>query len=198
MLFIKSFLELFSPNISQESINLVFSSLKHKRIPKNEILIKKGELPSKFYIIKTGLIRSFVIDKQKKEHTKNIFVPVDITGPLTSLIKNRPSNTFYECLTDCEVLEGDYNEFLALTQKHHEIALFHAKILEKVFLVTDSRVSELSSLTSIERYLKAKDKIPNIDNLIAQYHIASYINVTPVQLSRLRKKLYAKAEIINI
>lgn len=195
MLFIKSFLELFSPDISQKSLSLVFDILKNNTIPKNKILIKKGDFPTKFYIIKTGLIRSYIVDELGKEHTKNIFVPVDITGPLTSLIKNKKSNTFYECLTDCEVLEGNYADFLALTREHHEIALLHTKILEKIFLVTDSRVSELSSLTSIERYLKAKERIPNIDNMIAQYHIASYINVTPVQLSRLRRKLYATPQL---
>ncbi|MGB6268061.1 MAG: hypothetical protein WBF67_03545 [Olleya sp.] len=36
------------------------------------------------------------------------------------------------------------------------------------------------------RYLKLREKIPNIDNLIPQYQIAAYLSITPVQLSRIR------------
>ncbi len=54
------------------------------------------------------------------------------------------------------------------------------------------RISELSSLNATERYVKLKKEIPDIDNLIQQYHIASYLNITPVQLSRIRKELYSK------
>jgi len=38
--------------------------------------------------------------------------------------------------------------------------------------------------------LKFKKDNPGIENLIPLYHIASYLNITPVQLSRIRKDLY--------
>ena len=36
-------------------------------------------------------------------------------------------------------------------------------------------------------YLKLKSESPEIEKLIPLYHIASYLNVTPVQLSRIRR-----------
>jgi hypothetical protein len=41
------------------------------------------------------------------------------------------------------------------------------------------------------RYLHLKNQYPNIENLIKLNDIASYINVTPIQLSRIRKTLYS-------
>jgi hypothetical protein len=47
-------------------------------------------------------------------------------------------------------------------------------------------------LNGTERYLKLKKQISGIENLIPQYHIASFLNITPVQLSRIRKDLLKK------
>ena len=54
----------------------------------------------------------------------------------------------------------------------------------------EKRIFDLSSLDAKQRYLKLRKFIPEIDALIPQYHIASYLNITPVQLSRIRKDIY--------
>jgi hypothetical protein len=51
---------------------------------------------------------------------------------------------------------------------------------------------ELLTLNATGRYLKLQKRIPNIDNMINQYHIASNLGITPIQLSRIRKKLYSR------
>jgi len=48
------------------------------------------------------------------------------------------------------------------------------------------------SLNATQRYLNLRQCIPNIDDLIPQFQIASFLNITPVQLSRVRKKLNYK------
>ena len=89
-------------------------------------------------------------------------------------------------------MEGDYYKFIELTKQNHELSLFHTKVLENVFISVVKRINELTTLNATERYLKLKNEIPDIENLIQQYHIASYLNITPVQLSRIRKELYSK------
>ena len=56
----------------------------------------------------------------------------------------------------------------------------------------ERRSLELMSLNATERYLNLRKRIPNIDELIPQFQIASFLNITPVQLSRVRKKLNYK------
>jgi hypothetical protein len=56
----------------------------------------------------------------------------------------------------------------------------------------ESEIFSLAVLDASERYLKLQEEIPDIDNIMTQYHIAAYLNITPVQLSRIRKKLYSK------
>ena len=189
--FIESFINQVHP-LSNDASVLFKSIITKKSFSKNDIFVTSGALTSKFYLLKKGISRSFAVDQKGKEHIRTLFTPVTTSGSLAALIKKRPSVLTYDCLTDCEFLEGDYYQFIELTKINHELALFHVKILETVFLNVVKRISELSSLNATERYIKLKKEIPNIDNLIQQYHIASYLNITPVQLSRIRKKLYSK------
>ncbi|MBL4642043.1 MAG: Crp/Fnr family transcriptional regulator, partial [Flavobacteriaceae bacterium] len=103
-------------------------------------------------------------------------------------------NAIYDCLTDAEILVGDFPAFIKSTEEHHDLALFYNRILESIFIRTEKRIYDLSVLNATERYLKLKTDIPDIENLIQQYHIASYLSITAVQLSRIRKELYSKKE----
>lgn len=189
--FIKSFANKIQP-LSDEALNLFKSIITEKSFSKNEAFVTIGELPTKFYLLKKGIARAYILDKKGKEHIRTLFTPITTSGSLAALIKKKPSASTYDCLTDCEFIEGDYYKFIELTKQNHELALFHVKILETVFLTVVKRISELSTLNATERYIKLKKEVPNVENLIQQYHIASYLNITPVQLSRIRKKLYSK------
>jgi len=70
-----------------------------------------------------------------------------------------------------------------------DVANLYAKILERIFIQYENRNLELISMDATERYLKLREQIPNIDDLIPQFQIASYLSITPVQLSRIRKKM---------
>jgi len=61
--------------------------------------------------------------------------------------------------------------------------------LEQVFISYEERNLDLMTLNATESYIKLRKQIPDIDSLIPQYQIASYLSISPVQLSRIRKKL---------
>lgn len=189
--FIEAFIKQIMP-ISKEVESIFRGIFVEKSFQKGESFVNIGEIPTKFYILKKGVARAFVVDEKGKEHIRTLFTPISTSGSLTSLIQKSPSHSTYDCLTDCEFLEGDYSKFLEMANKYHEVALFHTRVLEVIFLKVVKRIDELSTLNATERYIKLKEDIPDVENLIPQYHIASYLNITPVQLSRIRKELYSK------
>lgn len=189
---IKIFSSLFKTKFPKETQKDILPFLKKKEFKKRSVLTKQGEVPTLFYILLSGVVRSLIIDDKGKEHIRNLFVPVTANGSLACLINKSPSDSQYDCLTECVVLECSFNEIRELTFKHHSLSSFYNSSLELSFIKAEERIYDLSVLNSTERYLKLKKQIPNIENLITQYHIASYLNITPVQLSRIRKELYSK------
>lgn len=187
---VKEYIHNFIPNISKEIIELIINNSELQELKKGSIIIEENAIPTHIYILKKGIVRSFITDSKTKEYIKNIFLPINLFGSF-SLIEQTPSKLTYDCLTDCEIVQIDFANFITLTDTNHEVSKLYNKILESLFLNREKRIFELTILNGTERYLKLKQEIPGIDNLITQYHIASYLNITPVQLSRIRKKLYS-------
>jgi len=61
-------------------------------------------------------------------------------------------------------------------------------IAERKFAIKEKREIELVTIEATGRYEIFKKEHPNLENLINQYHIASYLGITPTQLSRIRAK----------
>ena len=178
--------------LSDSSKKEILSILEYKKFNKKDKLADLGEIPSQFYILTSGIVRSYVTDERGKEFIRSLYIPLRAVGAFSSLIEEKPVEIVYDCLTDCEVLVGDFTKYKELAEKNIELSLLYNKVLERVFIRMEKRIFELSVLDAKQRYLKLKKHIPEIENLIPQYHIASYLNITPVQLSRIRKDLYKK------
>jgi CRP-like cAMP-binding protein len=179
-------------NLPIESVKQFRALFTLKSVKKKHILAKMNETPTDFYILKEGIVRSFFTDEKGRELIRSLYVPITSTGALSALILNKPSKISYDCLTDCEVYVGNFSEFKKLVENEIHVSIMYNKILENIFIKMEARIFELSMLNATERYLKVKKEIPNIEKLIPQYHIASFLNITPVQLSRIRRDLINK------
>ena len=74
-------------------------------------------------------------------------------------------------------------------KKHHQLDTLGRKIAEFYFLEKEQKEIEMALLDADKRYLLMREKFPHIENEIPQYHIASYLGISPTQLSRIRKNL---------
>lgn len=176
-------------NVSKETF-LILKNLSTRKILKaGDDIIKQGGMSSKVYFLFSGLMRSVRLTETGKEYTKNIYSPISFVGPFSSILTKKPSFLTYEALTGCEAYEVDFKDFFSLTETNIEISNVYNRVLEYLFLVYEKKQFESISLNATERYQLLKSRIPNIDDQIAQYQIASYLNITAVQLSRIRKDL---------
>jgi len=179
-------------DLSKESKREFLSLFKEKSFPKGTTLLSAGKIHTNFFLIKEGLVASFINHSDGSNFIRTIYTKHQEIASLNSIIKNEPSNANYNCLVDCKVFEASYLEFFALRKHNPEFNLLYIKALEKIYLESEKRINELASLDASQRYLKLKNDISNIDNLLPQYQIANYLNITPVQLSRIRKKIFSK------
>lgn len=191
MKFLSAFINNFHV-LPKESYQKLLKISKVKNVLKKGIITKIGEIPNDFYILKSGVVRSYYRDENGKEYIRSLFTPCSLTGSFGALAINKPSKLTYECLTDCQLFAINFKELKKLIPTDIDITILYANALESIFLLFESRIYDLSVLDATERYLKLKQQIPGIDNMIPQYHIASYLNISAVQLSRIRKNIYSK------
>ncbi|MDP5156971.1 MAG: Crp/Fnr family transcriptional regulator [Flaviramulus sp.] len=183
-----SILNLLS-GFSHEKVNQLIELADYRKIESGIQLVKLGEVPTKVYFVISGVVRCYICTESGKEFNKNFYLPNSFLGSLTALITKKPSNLVFETLTSCKLYEIDFNKLMQMCKKSHELSLLYSSILEYIYIKYEKRLVELISLDAKDRYLELKSQIPDLDNLIPQYHIASYLGITAVQLSRIRKKL---------
>jgi CRP-like cAMP-binding protein len=176
-------------NISEQSFKKLQKLTTLRKVPANTVLCKSGTIPKYIYMLVSGVINAFVTSESGKYFNKRLYTPISFAGALTSMLKNEPSEVTYTSLTECKFFELNFEEFKRLCREEFEIGRLYVKVLEHAFIAYEERNLDLMRLDATQRYLKLRDEVSNIDDLIPQYQIASYLNITPVQLSRIRKKI---------
>ncbi len=175
--------------LPKKSIDNFVKILTKKKYLSKEQISKIGDIPTKISFLESGIARLFMISPKGNEYNKVIFKSGDFIGSLSALIKNEPSIYTIECLTDCSTIECEYSDFITLTESDNNLGILHRKNLEKLYITNHNRNIEFLTLNATERYLNLRKRIPNIDNLIPQKQISNHLAITPIQLSRIRRKL---------
>lgn len=183
-----NFIRSFYP-LSKDDYDKIINISEPKEFKAGTKLVRYGEISKKVFLVNKGVLRSYITMENGRELTKTLFTPSIFLASYTSMLIKKPSEFIYEALTDSHVYEIDYHAFQDLCNTNLEILKFYSKYMEHLFMHSENVFLELSLLDAKQRYLKLRKQIPNIDHLIPQYQIASYLNVSPVQLSRIRAKL---------
>ena len=189
---IKSILNRVEP-ISDESFNELSKLLTKKTYAKKSFLIKKLKDFDKFFILIDGIARSVTIDQYGDKNTRSLLHQPSIFVSLKNNIQNQ-NHIFsieFQCLTEVTVYEGNFKQFKKIAANRIDLWKLYTRALEinMIYLIEKNAMN--SHLNATERYLCLKKEIPNIENLIQLNQIANYLNITPIQFSRIRKKIYS-------
>ncbi len=156
----------------------------------NTILCKENDEAKNVYFLISGVTRTSSKIDDNKAFTRTLHTKNQFFGPYTNLINNETSSLIYEALTDCEIIVVNHKEILANYGDLPEMMKLEIKILQHLYDDLQKTVISLGTLNAKERYLKLLKRIEGIEELIPQYQIASYLGITPIQLSRIRRGLH--------
>ena len=172
-----------------ESEMIKFTSLfSENHLQKNDYLAVAGEYSTKFIFITKGVMRAFFRNSNGDEYNKTFFTAPGFVGALSSLVTKQPNLINIQCLTNCTVLLADYEQVTKLYDDFPKIERLSRILAEHYFVSKETREIELAMLDASERYTIFQKMHPDLEHLIPQYHIASYLGITPTQLSRIRAK----------
>ncbi|ATC94757.1 Crp/Fnr family transcriptional regulator [Pseudoalteromonas tunicata] len=161
-----------------------------KTVAKGEVLYPVGEIPTCFCFVVTGLFRGYVLDEQGNEYNKTFFREGRFPGVMSPLLTQQPINLAVQAIEASTVIEINFAQFRALMYSNLEISHFQIHYLETHWLLEKER-KEMQHLQfeAKDRYLQFINEHAAIVPRLAQYHIASYLGITPTQLSRIKKEL---------
>jgi CRP-like cAMP-binding protein len=160
-----------------------------KVIAASEIYIPEGKIFKKIFYIKKGLLRIFFVTESGEEKTFFFRWEGQIAAIPECIFDNQPTRQTWQALEDCELMEIDFDIVEKLSENNISLIKTRLGFAEKMFLDALKRVESFVLDKPEERYQKLIIQKPEIVKRVADKHIASFIGVTPVSLSRIRKRL---------
>lgn len=191
MTFLKQYFNSISP-LSEETWKEVSILFKKKTLSANEHFVEERNYAKEIGFLEEGVVRAFFTNNEAKEYNKQFFVSPSLVGAYTSLLTKEKNLIPQQTLTECVIWVAEYSKLEKLFMKFHDFERLGRKVAEFYFLEKEKKELEMALMDATERYLLFKEHFPTLEQLIPQYHIASYLSISPTQLSRLRNKLMKK------
>ncbi len=155
--------------------------------PKGHILFKANKVESNIYFIKKGLVRAFV--DRDNEVTFWFGKEGETVLSMKSYVEEEPGYETIELLEDCELYELKTENLKKLFEQDVHIANWGRKFAEKELIKTEERLISRQFKNASERYLELMKDHPELLQRVQLGHIASYLGITQVSLSRIRAEL---------
>ncbi|SFC68432.1 cAMP-binding domain of CRP or a regulatory subunit of cAMP-dependent protein kinases [Flexibacter flexilis DSM 6793] len=159
-----------------------------RQVPKKFKLVREGEVASEIYFINKGLIRLYYT-KDIEEITGFIFQENLFASSFDSLLRAAPSIQTLETLEDCDLLVLQGQAMDKLYERLPKMNVIVRKVAEQRFINAQQILSSFILDSPEERYRKFEMQHKDLLQRVPQHIIASYLGVTPVSLSRIRKRI---------
>lgn len=188
------FVELFRQTFAftEEEFALFLSYFTVKTITKKDYYLRAGECcHSKAYLNK-GCARNFVLDEQG--HERILFFAFEDwwLGDFDSYYSGKPATNYIQLLEDSELLVISKENFQKAEKEIPKLTQWYSIKMLRSASASRNRIEEMKTLSAEERYLKLIENQPHIFQRIPLQHIASYLNIEPQSLSRMRNRLASK------
>ncbi len=171
----------------KEEIEKLYSISDIQDIKKGDYFLKEGDYPNNFAFVYKGLFRITYLHEKGKEFTKSFFPENSFISAYSALIQNRESYFSIEALEDSSIIVIDYEKFKKLSQNHNCWDKLLIILLEKAFCAKEAREREFLLFDAKQRYESFLENYPQLENRLKQHMLASYLGITPVALSNLKK-----------
>jgi CRP-like cAMP-binding protein len=158
---------------------------------KRDLLLEENQINRYLYMMKEGVVRSYVTDTEGKDYTKSFYCAKyqDFASSFSSFMFQEPSKYFLEAIVDTEVWAWHYSYIFDKLANDFRFYRFFRHCTDKLYVRFEEK--EISSLrhTPEERYILFKQKHPDLITIIPLQHLASFLGITPETLSRIRKRV---------
>jgi CRP-like cAMP-binding protein len=157
-------------------------------LDRGQHLLRAGDKAVKTGVVLEGLVREYFVLRGGVERTKAFVQAGQPTGSLADLMSEHASRAFIVAEEPSRVLLTDFANMRALLERSPGWTQWSLQLITRMFIGKAEREYELLGLDAEQRYAVFKQRYPGLEARIAARHVASYCGITPVHLSRLRKR----------
>lgn len=151
--------------------------------------LEEGKRTTSEVFLLKGVLRGFYRTYEGSEINVSFFQDGSVLPPHYIRTRNQLSLLNIQALSKVTLAEFNADTFTSLRYKHPCLMRYGNRVVELELEYKTRREIFMLTKSAEEKYKVFREVHPGLENRIPQYHIASYLGITPVSLSRLRKNL---------
>ena len=174
-------------NVSEVELNDFLSGAGIKTFKRQEVISQPNAIPNEIFFINKGIVRVLISDSEGTEHTIHFALENQFIADYSTFIQKKPSMYTLQTLEETQVvvlpratIEWGYNNLKEGEKMGRLVAEYY-------YIYQDDRIKNNYVRTPKQRYDSISEVFPNIHNRVPQHMIASYLGISPIHLSRLKK-----------
>ena len=158
-------------------------------VEKHEHLLREGDDANDSGLVIEGVVREYYLQPDGSEHTRGFASRGDAFGSLSDVLQERPCRVFVRAESPTRVVFLPWSKLTSLAKKSVAWERLCADVIKGLYLRKSVREFELLALDAMGRYQSLRQTHPDLERQVPATLIASYLGITNVHLSRLRRKL---------
>ena len=171
--------------MTHDELDILESILVPKKFAKNDFVLREGEVCENIYWVVKGLVRQFYY-KNGKELTEYMATENTILMCIESLFKEEPTRLQIKTLEPTIIYCLPKAALEAVAMRSVNIQILYRKILEESLIISQVHADMLRFESALDRYQKLVKRQPQLVLRAPLVYIASYLQMTPETLSRVR------------
>lgn len=174
-------------DLTDNEINIISEQNLFKEYNKGDILLAEGEIAKECYFILKGCVRAYYLLDGEERNTA-FFIENQTIAPISYHTKS-PSAYYLACMEDCLLAIGSIERNKKLLDTLPKLSTLVMQMNEELFIQKTIELDDFKNNSPEQRYLSLIENNPDLANRIPLYHLASYLGITQVSLSRIRKRI---------
>ena len=174
--------------LTNEEWNIFKEHLAIQRLNKKTIITHEGQIEKFLFFIAKGGVRKYYL-KNGKEYSIDFRFENQLVSSYTSFLTQTPSRQFVETLEETTLYKIGFEALMTM----FDFSIAGAKLgrlnAEELFIEKEFREASLMLDNPDERYLNLLKNKKKWLQRVPQHYIASFLNMTPETLSRVRKRI---------
>ncbi len=187
-----SFIKKQFPYLTDDDVQELLALGKTGHLEAGDLFIDVGEVTYNSAVVIKGMLRNYHSSEDYTDKTVLFTVEGQSAMSYATVFLGKPSADTIEAMEDTVLLVSDFREIKELSRNNSRIGRMVNDKLENRLVETIARIDDFTLRSPEQRYIRFAEENPALLERVQKKHLASFLGVTPISLSRIRSRLLKK------
>jgi CRP-like cAMP-binding protein len=177
------------PYLSDDKLAGLFGLGSLVRLGEGEAFVRTGEQSYRVGLVLAGLMRNYIVNEQGEEVTVLFAGEMQVIAPYSTILLQKPATETAAAIEPTVLLVIDFRTIKAQSLTDPVYMRLYTELIETALVAAIERIDDFVQKNPEQRYRWLLDTQGHLISRVPLKYVASYLGITAVSLSRIRKRL---------